>query len=71
MEQGVENEIHLMLGFPLYDDLRGNYLQHLNNAGITLNDKFSTLFSNTEIQAELGKCVLRIMERLKCFLNLL
>ena len=60
-----------MLKCPLYDDLREHILLHLNNAGMTLNDQFSILLFNTEIQAELGKGVFRIMERLKCFLNLL
>ena len=70
-EQSVENEIHLMLECPLYGDLRENILLHVNSAGMTLNDQFSTLLSNTEVQAKLGKCGFRIMERGRCFLNLL
>ena len=51
-----------MLVSPLCDDLRENTLQLVTKVGMPLNDQFSTLLSNSEIQAELGKCVFRVME---------
>ena len=68
-EQGVANEVHLEC--PICDDLTETILLRVTNAVMTLTDQFSTLLRHTEIEAELRKCVFRIMENRKCFLNLL
>ena len=45
--KAVEHETHSVLEYPLYDDVREHILLHVNNVGMTLNDQFTALLSNT------------------------
>ena len=65
----VEDEVHLLLQCPAYDDLRENIVLYISDVRLSLKDQFCSLLSNTEIQAALGKCVFRIMERRMCLLD--
>lgn len=67
--QSIENEIHVLLQCPLYDDLRANIIRNLPNTEMSVFEKFTMLLSNQELQAPLGKCVFRIMERRDIFKN--
>ena len=68
--QKVEDEIHVLLQCPLYDDLRDNLVKNIPNTGMSLIDQYILLLSKTEIQAPLGKCIFRIMERREIFKNI-
>ena len=59
----VEDEVHLLLACPLYDDLRSMVTQYIQDSSCSLKDQYCFLLSNPNIQAELGKCVFNIMTR--------
>ena len=59
---GVEDETHILLQCPIYDDLRQRLLIHID-ADSLIKDQYCSLMTNNEIQAELGKVVFNIMER--------
>ena len=62
----IEDEIHVLLQCPLYDDIRSN-LTNIHNTGMSLLDQFISILSCSEQQALLGKCIFRIMERRDIF----
>ena len=64
-----ENEVHILLQCPLYDDLRYNLMQHINDTDMSQMEQFNTLLSNPELQALLGKVTFKIMERRDIFKN--
>ena len=69
-DEKIEDEIHFLLECPLYDDLRSNLLLYLCNDFVendNLKDQYCCLLSNPNIQAELGKCVFKMIERRKLF----
>ncbi len=69
-ENKVENEIHLLLECPLYDDIREDLLEKLSeeDCNLPLKDQYCLLLSKNDIQADLGKCIFKMMKRRKLFM---
>ena len=63
----VEDEIHLLLECPLYDDIRFTVTRYVQDNTTSLKDQYICLLSNPNIQAELGKCIFSIMKRRALF----
>ena len=66
----VENEIHLLLECPLYDDIRDDILHNFIDKDIVnITDQYCLLLSNPNIQAKLGKCIYAMMRRRRLFIE--
>ena len=65
----IEDEVHLLLQCPIYDDLRQNVIGLLN-PDLCFKDQFCSLMTNTNIQAVLGKLVFSIMQRRSGLVNI-
>ncbi len=63
----IEDEVHLLLQCPLYDDIRSIITKHVTDTTMSFKDQFCSLLSNPDIQADLGKCVFRMMNRRQLF----
>ena len=63
----VEDEIHILLKCPLYDDVRSNLLSDIHDTGMSLQKQFIQILSCPEQQAALAKCIFRIVERRNIF----
>lgn len=64
----IEDEVHLLLECPLYDDIRSGIIQHIDTT-VSPKDQFCSLMSSPDIQAVLGKCIFNIMKRREIFSN--
>ena len=63
----VEDEVHLLMECPLYDDIRSTIQHHISNVTQSLKDQLCSFISNPNIQAVLGKCIFKIMKRRELF----
>ena len=59
----IEDERHLLLECPLYDDLRSPLEQFIPDINASIHDQYCSLLSNPDIQALLAKCIFSIMKR--------
>jgi hypothetical protein len=66
----VESEIHLLLECQLYDDLREDLLAKLSedDRNLPVKEQYCSLLSNDDLQADIGKCVFKMMKRRKLFM---
>lgn len=67
--ENIENEVHVLLECPLYDDIRHPLLEYLHDTDLTVLQKYYLILSKPELQALIGKCIFRIMERRDIFRN--
>ena len=53
----------------MYEDLREDLISHLNEQEqhLSLKDQYCLLMCNPDMQADISKCVLKMMERRKLF----
>ncbi len=63
----IEDEIHLLLECPMYNDLREKIISSIEDRNLDFKNQYYSLLSNTNIQADLAKCIFNIMRRRDLF----
>ena len=73
-KQGVEDEVHILLQCPVYDDLREDFsilIPGITQSGVDVFDQFISIMSNDDIQADVGNFIFKVMKRREQILEVL